>query len=71
VGDTDQTATASCDAGDVAVGGGARANDADNNVLLVSSYPASSSTWTAVAHEFDNDGNWTLSAIVICSDQTP
>jgi hypothetical protein len=65
------SATATCPAGKVAVGGGGEIlepTQAGTGVMLDASRPISSSTWMAEAHGFNQGFNWTLRVTVICAN---
>jgi hypothetical protein len=68
------TSTASCAPGKVVLGGGANVTTTDTNRnrgVLVSSYPSSTSTWTAIGVVGDsnlaNGKTTSVTAYVLCS----
>ncbi len=67
---TPKTATASCSAGKVAVGGGhiLTGNQTERRAV-VESYASADGTWTITARNFNGSGNWALQAFVVCVNQ--
>ena len=71
-GTSPKTATASCPAGEVALGGGGiMANGGSGTIALNASYPSSDTVWTMVADRQSGSGNWSLQAYVICATAAP
>lgn len=65
---TQVTATATCAAGKVLLGGGARVTGG-NGSILNSSYPSSTTTWTAVGEVvLVQLGTFTVTAYALCSE---
>jgi hypothetical protein len=66
-----KSATASCDAGEVVVGGGVtvEASSQLGGLVVTGSYPSSTSEWTASAteDEMDNATTWSVTAYAICA----
>ena len=64
------SATASCGASQVMLGGGGvlTTNDSLTKVALVASYPSASGTWTVTgASTVPNNKSWSIQAYVVCS----
>ena len=71
---TQVTSTATCDPGKVLLGGGARVTTTDTNLAragLVTSYPSSTTTWTAIGMVTDsnlaNGRTVSVTAYALCS----
>jgi hypothetical protein len=69
---TPKTATATCPAGTVALGGGGLVtNNGSGTLSITSSYPTSTTVWSVTADRQSGSGNWTLQASVLCATVTP
>jgi len=71
-GNDPKTATATCPSGKV-LGGGYLVTDSSNPQLITvtQSQPTSDTTWTVVAREGADPGNWSLTAYAICGNAGP
>ncbi len=69
-GTSPKTATASCSAGKVAVGGGhILTGNQPERRPVVASYASADNTWTITATNYSGTGSWALQAFVVCVNQ--
>jgi hypothetical protein len=66
---TPKTATASCDAGKVVLGGGYHIGGTSTQTASIASYPISNDTWVATAIKITGNPSFSIQAFVICATQ--